>query len=204
MGAEGSTGPWICGSVQLKKMGIALLPGSGAPSDGTSGTGVGKVGTGAEYVDYTNKVVWTNIGTKASPQWVVFDAILRFALSSANIIAMNGAPVTLLAAPGAGRVIIINAVSFSMTTTATAFTGGGTVNLQYTTGSVSAHTGTIPAATITAGAGTSLTQLGPLAGASGSTIVANSAISITNSTAPFATGTGSAIIGLSYEVAPTV
>lgn len=47
------------------------LVGSGAPTDGTSGTGAGIAGPGSTYNDYTNQVIYTNTNTKASPTWTV-------------------------------------------------------------------------------------------------------------------------------------
>lgn len=43
--------------------------GSGAPTNGTSGTGVGICGKGSLYADYTNGNVYVNTGTISSPTW---------------------------------------------------------------------------------------------------------------------------------------
>jgi hypothetical protein len=48
------------------------LVGSGAPTSGTSGTGVGIAGPGSTYTDYTNGTLYYNNNTKASPTWVPF------------------------------------------------------------------------------------------------------------------------------------
>lgn len=50
-------------------------------------------------------------------------------LSAANIIAMNGTPVELVAAPGAGKVIIVDQVVASFEYGTVQFTGGGNVNI---------------------------------------------------------------------------
>lgn len=42
---------------------------AGAPTNGTSGTGAGVGGPGTLCVDYTNKLLYMNEGTKASPSW---------------------------------------------------------------------------------------------------------------------------------------
>lgn len=47
--------------------------GSGAPTNGTSGTGNGIGGPGSTYTDTTNKVRYVNLGTKASPYWLALD-----------------------------------------------------------------------------------------------------------------------------------
>ncbi len=55
--------------LEFKRSIIFPLIGSGAPTDGTSGTGVGRAGPCSIYLDYTNKVLYMNTGTKASPVW---------------------------------------------------------------------------------------------------------------------------------------
>lgn len=120
-------------------------------------------------------------------------------LTAANLLAMNGTPVSILAAPGAGKALVVDNILFEMTTTSTAFANGGTVNFPYHGGSTNCHSGTIPAAVVTAGAGTSNTQLGPATGANGTTIPANTGIDITNGTAPFITGTGTAKVQIWYH-----
>jgi predicted RecA/RadA family phage recombinase len=121
-------------------------------------------------------------------------------LTAANIIAMNGAPVSVLAAPGAGKAIVVNNVLFEITTTSTAFTGGGVVTFNYTGGSVPVHAGSVPAATVTAGAGTTNTLLGPAVAANGTVVPANTGVSVTNGTAAFAAGTGTAKVFIQYRI----
>src|ERR1051326_5934190 len=43
--------------------------GSGAPTNGTSGTGAAITGPASLYFDYTNKDIYINSNTKASPTW---------------------------------------------------------------------------------------------------------------------------------------
>jgi hypothetical protein len=50
---------------------VFIKTGSGAPVDGSSGTGVGICGPGSTYIDYTNAVEYLNTGTKALPYWLV-------------------------------------------------------------------------------------------------------------------------------------
>lgn len=123
-------------------------------------------------------------------------------LTAANIIAMNGAPVSVLAAPGAGKAILVNNFLFEMTRTSTAFTGGGAINFQYHTTTTSVpHAGTIAASLVTTGgAGTAQTWLGPNVGTNGLVIPANEGIDVTNATAAFAAGTGTAKIFIQYRI----
>lgn len=116
------------------------------------------------------------------------------ALSSANILGMFASPVTIIAAPAAGKVIEVKDVQLTMNTTATAYASGGTVTLNYAGGA--AIINTIPAAVVTAGAGTSYTKRDPI----DVTAAAATAITITNGTGAFTTGTGTAIVDVWYTV----
>ena len=51
------------------KGGVEVRTGAGAPTNGTSGTGAGLSGPGSLYLDYTNKTLYQNTNTKASPTW---------------------------------------------------------------------------------------------------------------------------------------
>jgi hypothetical protein len=48
---------------------VCFLSGTGAPTDGTSGTGATFGAIGSLYADYTNGNLYLNAGTKASPTW---------------------------------------------------------------------------------------------------------------------------------------
>jgi len=129
-------------------------------------------------------------------------ATATVALSAAQLIAMGTVPVSILAAPGAGKAILVKEILFEMTRTGTAFTGGGAINFQYhtTTGSIP-HSGAIPASLVTSGgAGTAQTALGQNTGSNGLVIPANEGIDITNATAAFATGTGTAKVLIKYRI----
>jgi hypothetical protein len=47
------------------------LLGSGAPTNGTSGTGAAVAGKGSIYIDYAAGAIYANTGTKASPTWTL-------------------------------------------------------------------------------------------------------------------------------------
>jgi hypothetical protein len=119
-------------------------------------------------------------------------------LTAANIIAMGTTPVALIAAPGAGKCIIVDNITFKMTTTATAFTGGGALEFRYTDASGTKVTADVAAAVVTAGAGTSFTNVRGIEASLTGT--ANAAIVVRNGTAAFATGTGTAVVTIDYHV----
>lgn len=119
-------------------------------------------------------------------------------LSAANIIAMGTTPVSIVAAPGAGKCTIVDNITFKMVTTATAFTGGGAVEFRYTDASGTKVTADVAAAVVTAGAGTSFTNV---RGQEASlTCTANAPIVVRNPTAAFAAGTGTATITIDYHI----
>lgn len=119
-------------------------------------------------------------------------------LTAAQLIAMGTTPVTLIAAPGSGKCIIVDNISFKMVTTATAFTGGGAVEFRYTNAAGTKVTADIAAAVVTAVAGTSFTNVRGIEALL--TGVVNAAIVITNADAAFAAGTGTATLTIDYHV----
>lgn len=126
------------------------------------------------------------------------DRVVQVALSSAQILALNATPVTLIPAMGAGTVIVVAGVTFKMVTTATAYASGGALEFRYTNASGAKVTADIAAGVVTAGAGTSYTSV---AGVTTSlTNVVNSPIIVDNATAAFTTGTGTAVVGIRYNV----
>jgi hypothetical protein len=120
-------------------------------------------------------------------------------LSAAQIIAMGTTPITLIPAPGAGRVIIVSDITMQMTRTGTAFTGGGAVEFRYTDGSGAKVTADIAAALVTTGgAGVAYASVGGIEASI--TPVPNAPIVIDNATAAFAAGTGTAKLNIAYRI----
>lgn len=114
-----------------------------------------------------------------------------FTLTTANITGMNGTPVTVIPAPASNLALVIDVIMFQMKPGATQFTGGGAVTFVYHGGSVNPHAGNVPAATVTS-ASASETQLPPPSAAI--VIPPGTGLDITNATAAFATGNGSAVV----------
>ncbi len=137
---------------------------------------------------------WYRFGLGAQDAFGVFP----FNLSSANILGMNAAPVTLIPAPGAGRVIRVMDILQQMTTTATAYANGGAVEFRYTNGSGAKVSADIASAVVTAGAGVSYTSVGGIEASL--TNVVNAPIVITNASAPFITGTGTGKLRIAYRI----
>ena len=92
---------------QLIKNDVYLSCDTGVPTSGAAGTGAGFAGTGSTYVNLSTGIMYTNIGTKLSPQWqlaggtaiagVGSDQALRLRFSVAQI---NAGATVLPAIPG--------------------------------------------------------------------------------------------------------
>jgi hypothetical protein len=121
------------------------------------------------------------------------------AMSAANIIGMRATPITIIAAPGAGKIIVVDSILLTMNRTATAFTGGGAVEFRYTNGSGAKVATDIAASVVTTGgAGTEPAISSSPGVPSGG--VANAPVVVTNATAAFATGTGTASLYIKFRI----
>ncbi len=120
----------------------------------------------------------------------------KVSLTAANIIAMNGAPVELIAAPGANKAIVVEKALFHFKAGATAFTGGGAVSIEYADANDNLLAATLPATVIT-GASDAIRKID---GAGALTVTANKRAEITNATAAFAGGDGTMDVYLWYHV----
>ena len=122
-------------------------------------------------------------------------------LTAANILGMYAAPVPIVASPGAGKCIVVDALALEVVPGTIAFSGGGAVSVNYA-GGAAAHSGTVPAATINAAANgaKTLTQLGMQTQANGLAAPANTGLTIGNATGAFAAGNGLAYIFVYYSV----
>lgn len=122
-------------------------------------------------------------------------------LSAADLIAMYTTPVQVVAAPGAGYALNFRNAVLIYDSTATAFTGGGVITINY--GSGGAAQSSNLAATFLTGAGDKVYNLERLNAAGGLTMAVNTALVITNASAAFATGTGVCRLQITYTVHAT-
>lgn len=124
--------------------------------------------------------------------------LAEISLSAANIIAMNTTPVTLISSPGSGRVILVHSITLQIIRTATAFTGGGAVEFRYNNGSGAKVSADMSSSLITGAAGTAYASV---AGVTAElTVVPAVPLVITNATAAFAAGTGTAKVRVAYSI----
>jgi hypothetical protein len=134
-------------------------------------------------------------GTTSSAAFLSPDIVVEtiVQLTAAQLIAMYTTPVVVLPAPGAGKSNIVHRALLRFTYPSAApvqFTGGGVVGLQYAAtahGAGTLATATVAAAQIQAAASSD----NVIQGASG-VATQNTAIYVSNPTAPFAAGNGTA------------
>jgi hypothetical protein len=124
----------------------------------------------------------------------------KFVLTNTQTKALNSAPTSLIAAPGAGNMIdVIDAVFENVFLTA-AFANGGVIQLSYGTGTTIPASATIAATFLTS---PTASQVVKVAGALASNLVsaiANTAIYVACATADFITGAGHLVITINYRV----
>jgi hypothetical protein len=128
--------------------------------------------------------------------------VLSFPLTAAQLESMHTTAITIFPAPPTGQAIIPVYFAFIMYAGSAAFTGGGTVNLQYHTNtSIAPFASTVPASVVTeATPGTYLYYLDPTANFAPPLA---DGIDITNGSAVFAAGNGTAKCIMAYRVITT-
>lgn len=120
-------------------------------------------------------------------------------VTSAQLKALHSTAVTLIAAPGAGKAILVNSMFANFVFGTVQYTGGGAIQLQYHGQATNLLISTIAAATIQAAANASL-FFGPASTASGIVVQTNTGIDIQAGTADFAAGDGVLNVTLEYKV----
>lgn len=124
-------------------------------------------------------------------------------LTAAQLIAMYATPVLVVPAVS-NKAIVVDSVELIMTRTATQFTGGGVVSVQYNStangAGTSVQASTIAATVVTAGAGTTYSTRPPATLSDVATAsIKGIGLYISNATAAFATGTGTAVVRVTYR-----
>lgn len=146
--------------------------------------------------------VFTNTGTSAAPVFENGGGSMTVALTASQLQTMYTTPVQIVPAI-TGKAIIIDSMEFDITRTSTAFTGGGVVAVQYdltANGAGTATTATIAASVVTGSTGRSITSRIPvnLSDVASAAII-GIGLYISNQTAVFAAGTGTAVVKVKYH-----
>jgi hypothetical protein len=121
---------------------------------------------------------------------------VRVPLTAAQILTLNTVPVSLVAAPGAGIALQVDAMVFEFTYNPVQFTGGGLVGPVYHGQTTNHLSGGVAAATILAAAN-AYVSLGPPITAF--PLIANTGIDLYAATGNFAAGNSTAVVKLWYS-----
>ena len=132
-----------------------------------------------------------------------FQQHVTVSLSSAQILGMAATPVQLVAAPGAGKTLVVIKVAVRITRTATAYASGGVGIVQYgntaTGGGTQALDSTFAATFFTGASGASeAVRNGAVMSDTGTTLQ-NLGLFISNQTGAFTTGTGTLTVDVYYS-----
>ncbi len=125
-------------------------------------------------------------------------------LTAANLIAMYTTPVLVVPAVS-NKAIVVDSVEFIMQGTATQFTGGGVVAVQYNSTANGAGTSvqatTFAASVVTGATATTYSTRPPASlSAVATASIKGVGLYISNATAVFATGTGTAVVRVTYRL----
>jgi len=169
-------------------------PGGGIPNPTIPSTTVNSVAPAQN-----STITITDPGTSST---VYADSFhISVPITSAQILSMSATPIQLIPAPAAGKNIIVDNTMFTMTTTSTQYASGGPVVVQLGNTALGAGTSVlatnIPASTVTAAAGTSYTKVNSPTSYTSS---AGVGLYLSNQTAAFTTGTGTAIVDVWYSI----
>lgn len=162
-------------------------------------TNTSAIATAQAAVDALEAVNAANNTTTGGTTSLTDTTKVLVSLTSANLLGMNAAPVTVIAAPGEGRAIRLKSCVAIFDSTATQYANGGVIYLSYN--NTTPITNNVAATFLTGG--DKVYQLNPLAAAGGINTLVNTALTITNDTAPFITGTGVARLLIEYDIVTT-
>lgn len=172
-------------------------------ADMTLDTTASRYAIGCEVVNTADGKVFYNTGSTATPVWESEIISKTVSLTAAQIIAMYATPVVVIPAVS-GKTIVLDSFIFDLTGTATQFTGGGVVNLQYKStanGAGTALHADIAAAVVTGATGNVKTLRTPAdLSAVATADIDGQGVYISNKTGAFAAGTGTASLRVKYHL----
>lgn len=119
------------------------------------------------------------------------------AVSSSALLAIRTTPLVLVPAGPSGSCVVIDNISFKMTTTATQYTNGGALEFRYTGTSGTKVSADIAAAVVTTTAGVSFTNVRGIEASLTGTV--DAAVVMTAASADFAAGTGVGVVTVFYH-----
>lgn len=129
--------------------------GTGSPEAAVAAA-VGALYFQTDGVDGTT--LWTKVSGSGNTGWRAFPTAssrsLTTSLTATQVKALFTTPITLVAAPGAGKVTLVDRITFASTFGSAAYTGANALEFRYTNASGAKVTADIAAATLNFASGT--------------------------------------------------
>ena len=176
-----------------------LAPTSGMTIDTTAST----YALGCKAINTADGITYYNAGTVAVPVWESGVLSKSVSITAAQIISNYTTSLEIIPAV-AGKAIILDSMEFDITGTATQFTGGGVVNLQYKNTANGAGTtlhADVAASVITGATARVITSRIPLVQSAIATAdIVGQGVFLGTKTAVFAVGTGTAVVRAKYHL----
>lgn len=177
----------------------AIMTATGAPA-----ATAGYFMPGALIQNAVDGTLYLNTGTTAVPVWTIVSSAtpitIKKSFTTAEILALNTTPITLVAAPGTGKIIVPISVVARLTFLTAAYATNLALQVKYVAGSDALFSNS----TILAVTASAIQPMFPLlaAGVTGNDneYVANAALVATVATGNPATGAGSLDLYLTYVV----
>lgn len=184
------------------------LTGGSSPSvgiaKGTTGvTATARLaGTGALLQDTTNGVLYINAGTGLAPSWLPAPGVngsqtVQVTVPTASVLLLNTTPYTLVAAPGAGKIIAVDEIVAKIVFNSIAYTGANALEFRYTDGSGAKVSADIASTFINTASGTAYASVKGVVTAL--TPVANAALVVRVPTADPAAGNSAIVFTVKFR-----
>ena len=155
-----------------------------------------------------NAVTATQLANNAVGSAQLATNVLQYAsvaVTATQFKAIYATPLQIIAAPGAGNVVVVDKILLTMDYGTTAYAAGGPIGLQYGTGanlSGSAASAQIAAANVE-GTASILNLAGGVSAAIATANAANQSICLSNATAAFTTGDSTFTVNVWYKIVPS-
>jgi hypothetical protein len=190
-----SAGYVFVGNASNVATGVAMTGDVAISDTGATTIQAGAV-TGSKIASHT--VDYANIALDVA-------ATATVSLTAAQILGMYAAPVQLIAAPGAGNLILIDSILWDIAYDSAQYAAGGAIQAQYgatVDGAGPAASGSLAAATLNAVAANDFLSNAGSAGILNVSRTAslNTAVYLSNATAPFTTGNSPVTLYIKYRI----
>lgn len=138
---------------------------------------------------------WQCVTAGSPGTWVSVEAIssASFTFTAAQVNAMNGTPLTLVAAQGAGTMLEVISCALENIYGSAAFSGGGAIAVYYASASGTLASSTAAATFLTSPTANQIALLTPAVASALASTVVNQPLVLSNASGAFSVGTGGSL-----------